>query len=235
MISINGSVRNNWFADSSASGHGVTQFGGVTQSNEGSGVVAASFIGNGKRLIVNDPLNNFNYLTGAFTIEAFINVSAFYGGIVAGAGIFGTTLNGQNGYVFQIGQSAIKCRITSVANAGSWTDNITATNGATLNTWVHLAFVRNSANITIYRNGISVATSPLASAYSFAANGSKIGTIGTWSDGSSSYYTDFKMAGLRVTNTAVYTVPFTAPSTLPTAITGTQLLMNFGGTAAPTV
>ena len=51
MISINGSVRNNWFTDSSASGHGVTQFGGVTQSDEGSGVVAASFVGNTQLLV----------------------------------------------------------------------------------------------------------------------------------------------------------------------------------------
>jgi hypothetical protein len=36
-----------------------------------------------------------------------------------------------------------------------------------------------------------------------------------------------------VTNNAVYTSNFTVPTTLPTAVAGTQLLLNFGATAAP--
>jgi Concanavalin A-like lectin/glucanases superfamily len=234
MLSINASARNNWFADSSASGHGVTQFGGVTQSNEGAGVVAASFIGNTQLLVINDPVSNFNYLTGNFTLEAFVKVSAF-SATVAGGAIFATPLLSNAGYAFNTGESVTRLRMTSDAS-GSWTDNIVASNGCTLNTWVHLAFVRNGINITIYRNGISVATSPLAVTYSFNQNSSKIAKIGAWRpSGGTVFYSDMKIAGLRVTNTAVYTAPFTAPTTLPTAITGTQLLMNFGGTAAPIV
>jgi hypothetical protein len=236
MLSINGAIRNNWFSDSSNSAHPISNIGLVTQSFEGGGVVAARFTTAGQRLLVTDSGNEFNFATGAFTFEAFIYQIAYDTSIVNAGSIFGTLRDSQTGYVFTPGESVIRMRITSDANGGAWGDNVVASNGATINTWLHFAAVRSGGNLKIYRNGVAVGTLTTVGSYNFRNNPSKTAIIGWWNEGAGQqYYSNFKIAGLRVTNTAVYTANFTPPTTLPTAISGTKLLLNFGGTVAPTV
>jgi hypothetical protein len=88
--------------------------------------------------------------------------------------------------------------------------------------WNHLAVVSNAGAVTLYANGVAVATGTLVAA-SGGGNGSspRIGT------GDTIYASDFfngYMSNFRITNTAVYTSNFTVPNAPLTAITGTQFL-----------
>jgi hypothetical protein len=92
----------------------------------------------------------------------------------------------------------------------------------TLNTWHHLALVRNGTTFTLYINGTSRST--LTSSMSI---GPQIGsmTIGTWglngADRFRGYVSNFRF----VNGTAVYTSNFTPPTSPLTAIPNTQLLL----------
>lgn len=95
-----------------------------------------------------------------------------------------------------------------------------------LNTWHHLALVRNGTSIKMYRNGVEVASATISSGASFnwGYNGALVGG-GNW-DGAGSYYNGY-ISNLRlVKGTAVYTAAFTPPSSPVTAITNTSLLLN---------
>jgi hypothetical protein len=100
----------------------------------------------------------------------------------------------------------------------------------TLNSWQHIAVVRNSGTVTIYQNGVAFATQSITSNIAYnPANGWYL-SIGCPYGGGSSEGIDAQFIG-QLTNmryvvgTAVYTGNFT-PSTVPlTAILGTQLLL----------
>jgi hypothetical protein len=152
--------------------------------------------------------------TSNFTIEGWFNLSS--NGILQG--LFSTQSSAGDGTVgFGIrfegpGISGV------IGNGGTQTVVTTTTNPAT-GTWNHVAFVRNGSALTLYVNGISVATG--TSSASIGVSGA---AIGRYYANLNAYYLNGYASNIRVTNTAVYTANFT-PSTTPlTAITGTQLL-----------
>jgi hypothetical protein len=86
--------------------------------------------------------------------------------------------------------------------------------------------VRSGTSIKLFINGIlqTNATTTIASDKAF--NMPEL-----WVGDSNS-----KIAGFRlIKGIALHTENFTVPTTLPTAVTGTLVLLNFGATAAPTV
>jgi hypothetical protein len=106
-------------------------------------------------------------------------------------------------------------------NAGS-TLVSSATNST--NTWYHVAVVRNGTNLTMYRNGTSVATTTISAGvtFNFSSTGLCIGG-GNW-DGAQSYFTG-NISNFRIVKgTALYTANFTPPTADLTAISGTSLL-----------
>ena len=102
---------------------------------------------------------------------------------------------------------------------------ITSSIAVTLNTWTHVAVVRNSGTTTLYVSGVSGGTyadSLDLSAPYVNIGGTAIG--GLWLTG--------QISNLRmVKGTAVYTGTFTPPTTTLRAIAGTQLLLPL--TASP--
>lgn len=98
-------------------------------------------------------------------------------------------------------------------------NNIVVANSKPLNTWFHLAVVKNGSTYTAYLNGTSIGSS------TSALNST---TLTTWQIGgrtSQGMYAQGYISNLRITTTAVYTSNFT-PSTTPlTAISGTTLLL----------
>jgi hypothetical protein len=97
---------------------------------------------------------------------------------------------------------------------------LTSTTAVSLNTWSHIAIVRNGTTVTIYINGVASGTvtdsTTMTNTYC---------CIGAVNDAPSSYYLTAYVSNARlVVGTAVYTAAFT-PTTSPlTAISGTQFL-----------
>ena len=91
-----------------------------------------------------------------------------------------------------------------------------------LNAWTHVAIVRSGTTITIYINGVS-ATS--------ATWNNSVGNSGGFIVGANrsvSNYVNGYISGLRfLIGTALYTTNFSPPTTPPTAISNTYLLLNF--------
>ena len=96
----------------------------------------------------------------------------------------------------------------------------------TLNSWQHIAVVRNAGDITIYQNGVAFATHNIPNDITY--DPALYVSIGNPTGGFESNGTQFvgQITNMRyVVGTAVYTSNFT-PSTTPlTAISGTQLLL----------
>jgi hypothetical protein len=94
----------------------------------------------------------------------------------------------------------------------------------TLNTWHHIALVRNGSTVTFYRNGIALGSTTSVS-FNFTNTGALLVGYGKYSgDG---YFTGGYISDLRTTKgTAVYTTAFTPPTAPLTAITNTSLLLN---------
>ena len=88
------------------------------------------------------------------------------------------------------------------------------------NTWYHIAIVRNSGVITMYLDGIAQSTT-----WSTTTNftGQTV-TLGTEVDGVSSEFDGYISNVRVVVGTAVYTSNGTAPTSVLTAMSGTQLL-----------
>jgi hypothetical protein len=95
--------------------------------------------------------------------------------------------------------------------------------------WNHYAIVKNAGTVTAFLNGkqqtITVAGGANANSPA-PASGSAILVVGsrTWAG----QYFQGLLGGIRITNTAVYTGDFSVPSSVPSNITGTKLLLNGG-------
>jgi hypothetical protein len=161
--------------------------------------------------------------SGNFTIEAWIYLTATKENTIVARFPFD---NANNEWGFQI----LSGGTLSFYYSTSGTNTQTFISGGvpTLNVWNHVAAVRSSSTITLYINGVSVATGSIGgSIYS----GTTTTTIGTYAQ--SSYPSGYGVLGGYISNlrivkgTAVYTAAFTPPTAPVTAIANTSLLVNF--------
>jgi hypothetical protein len=106
---------------------------------------------------------------------------------------------------------------------GDTTNFLVSAVAMNLNTWNHIAVVRNGLgtnNLQMYLNGVSVASSSTTQSFTFTGSQS----IGK-SLISTAYYMNGYISNFRIVNgTAVYTANFTPPTTPLTAIANTALL-----------
>lgn len=103
----------------------------------------------------------------------------------------------------------------------SW--NIESSITIPLGVWAHCAIVRSGTTVTMYINGVSAGSATMSTNFT-GASYFQIGRRGasTVTNKSNNY-----LSGLRIVNgTAVYTSAFTPPTSAPTAITNTSLLVN---------
>jgi hypothetical protein len=75
-------------------------------------------------------------------------------------------------------------------------------------TWVHYALVRNGSNLSLYRNGTSVATAT----FSGSATTNTVSLVGGSPENSGAYSFDVYLDDFRITNSARYTANFTPPT-----------------------
>jgi hypothetical protein len=92
------------------------------------------------------------------------------------------------------------------------------------NTWSHVAWIRSGSVITLYLNGTSVATVTYTNTISLNTTNSNT-YIGR--NGWDSYYWLGYIAGLRVVKGTAVIPPAGGPTTPPTAVSNTQLLLNY--------
>ena len=154
--------------------------------------------------------SNLQLGSGNFTVEYWLYTNNFdstgnvFDGRDAGSGnsfITNTNTSGEHRLWYPGGY-----RITSTAMS--------------TNTWYHIAIVRNSGVITMYLDGIAQSTT-----WSTTTNftGQTV-TLGTEVDGVSSEFDGYISNVRVVVGTAVYTSNGTAPTSVLTAMSGTQLL-----------
>ena len=203
---------NNVFQDSSANALMVTRTGTPTQgsfspfNNAG---FSTYFSGASDCLIF--PSSSNLAFTGDFTVEMWVNLYD----INAYQRLF---LIGQSGTDYLV----LAIQVTGVLEVGinnTYPINYTLS-PSVINNWTHIALVRSGSAITLYLNGAAVGTATnavsLATAYPCFVGGLN------WASG---YNAHGYLSNVRaIKGTAVYTAPFTPPTSPLTAITGTVLL-----------
>jgi hypothetical protein len=217
-------AQNNTFIDSSTNALSLTRIASTTQgtfspfSQTG---WSNYFDGTGDYL--NIARNSaFDVGSGNFTIECWV----FAGAFVTATPVFGqqqSSATARNSWSLRIDSSGYP---QFQASAGSSNDVlITSSTAISLNTWNHVAGVRNGTTWTLYVNGVSTGTATASITVNYDGTYGDI-LLGASRDVATydKYYTGYISNARLVKGTAVYTAAFT-PSTAPlTAITNTQLL-----------
>jgi hypothetical protein len=157
---------------------------------------------------------NFNLSSGNWTIEGWLyTIDTSYGEryvVLEGSSQNYGLIRGNNNTVEWnfFGTSAL---ITS------------STNSVLPNTWVHFAVVSNSGTITLYIDGVSQGTTTTYPQNSNTQVTLAASVLRYTSISTNTYISDVRI----VKGTAVYTSAFTPPTAPLTAITNTELLLNF--------
>ena len=185
------------------------------------------FDGDGDYLY-NNIANNLLHLNNNFTVEAWVYMLPKSLQI-----LFNTTPHST--LAISLNRTGIgDTHVYIGTGGGSWTaspsiNSNSASKNLQLNSWNHLALVRNGATITLYHNGeVAGTTTNLPSG--FSGGGIYIGTY--YSAGTFGEYFKGHMSGFRIVNgTAIYTAAFTPPTTPPSAVPGTAMLLNYSDAA----
>jgi len=162
---------------------------------------------------------SFAFGTNNFTIEFWI-----YFIPSESVTSFGTFFDNGNQGVFLSWGSSINNILFYSPSVGQ-TNTAGYPHGMAKNTWNHVAYVRNSTTVTIYVNGNSVGA--YTGLTGSATGTGSLATVGAYTAAPSSYPPGGFMSGFRIVNSAVYTSNFAVPTSPPTAISGTSLLLNF--------
>lgn len=206
-------AQNNTFLDSSSNNFTITRNGNTTQgtfspfSQTG---WSNYFAGSGTYLSIPGS-TSFDFGTGDFTIEFWINLSYYTStsSFIIGQNFFSSVLQlNSSGYL----------QFYSLPASGYV---VTGSTALPLNRWHHVALCRSGNNFTIYLNGTSDGTGTSTAAAGF--NSSYNITVWAWNNTNSvnvGYLSNLRF----VKGTAVYTSNFTPPTSPLTAITNTSLL-----------
>jgi hypothetical protein len=226
---------NSMFLDSSANNFLITRAGNTTQGSftPYGGGWSNYFDGNNDWLSI--PTNDLvNLGSSDFTIEAWIYITSTtgynYAMVVnkdqASGGSYEPTWRA---WKLQINYSGgVYNTMSLVLFSGSTIDTITTTGVSfSLNTWYHVAAVRNSGTIKLYVNGTSYASVANTASLNSTSYPVRIGADGygvSSSDPNKGYFPGYISNVRVVKGTAVYTGNFTPPTAPLTAIPNTGLL-----------
>jgi len=211
-------AQNNTFLDSSSSPLTITRNGDTTQGTfspfSQTGWSLGGCTGSSDYLQMGSSAA-LQLGTGDFTVECW----AYFTTVGSSGGsenvIMDVRPTGTNGAYFNFGLS----------NQTVYWDNGTGsftTSTVSLNTWLHIAIVRNSGTTSIYINGTSLASTSDSVNYSCGST-NRIANLSYFSSGDRQF--NGNISNLRIVKgTAVYTAAFTPPTGPLTAISGTTLL-----------
>jgi hypothetical protein len=154
-----------------------------------------------------------NFGSGDFTAEGWIYPITNPGD---GGGIFGGASGSSNPLLIAYNNSTGSWGFGR--NFIAWDHSFSQ--APILNSWQHLAVSRSGTTLRLFFNGVLKTTATTSQAYSMSGGGTQ------GFNGTTGYVTGY-IAGVLVTNTALYTASFTPSTSPPTAVTGTQLLLNY--------
>ncbi len=126
-------------------------------------------------------------------------------------------------YSFLNSNGTIVFGINSDGSETGW-DYYTTTGALSINTWTHVAIVRNGTDFKTYFNGVADATGMTSSKSAYAATKSLY--IGSYENGT--YQLDGALGGVRLSDTARYTATFDPPTTDFSSDGNTLLLIQSG-------
>jgi hypothetical protein len=212
-------------------GKGVSEVGGATTYiyespvTNPTGLSQSIQFDNGRCLVVSASSDFWVGAYDDFTVEAYMKFSStdFTSGY---APMFGTN-NNANGLSILTGTAAMG--IFNGINGGAWMGGYFQVYGIiTVDTWHHIAFVRNAGKVRLYIDGnkITASSGDVDNNYNeFPCNESVLvgRAVGYGCHGTQ--ISNFRF----VKGTAVYTANFTPPTAPLTAITGTKLLIYGNG------
>lgn len=211
---------NTTFIDSSANAFTVTRNGDTVQSGfnpfSQASAGAGYFDGTGDYLEI---ANNaaFNLSSSDFTIEAWVYPTV--------SGTEKQIITKYNSYPtgFEWNLDILSSGVLLFNGYGTSYFEARSTTTIPINTWTHVAAVRNGATITIYINGVSSGT---VAAQTFQTTTANV-AVGRdlEATGGSRSFTGYISNARVVKGTAVYTSNFTPPTSPLTAITNTSLLL----------
>lgn len=216
-------AQNNTFLDGSTNNFTITRTGNVTQGSFSpfvlSGAYSTSvnggsmyFDGTGDYLTL--PSNTaFTFATGNFTVELWFNASSYksFGVLFSTTALYTTASN----IYLQTNSPGTSFVVSSAGPA-----LITDANTFNLNTWYHIAVVRNATTMTLYVNGVSRGS--VINTANFTSDTPIIGSVNTTTYPVNGYISNLRL----VKGAAVYTAAFTPPTAPLTAITNTSLLLS---------
>lgn len=151
--------------------------------------------------------------SGDFTIECWFYLTASPSNY---APLMTTWTNASNSYINRWAINFYNSKLSWYTDAGNL--GVADTSNIELNTWIHVAVVRNGSNITMYKNGVSLGVQSTVQSYT-TDNTLSIGYIA-----GGAYITGYISNARIVKGTAVYTSNFTPPTTALSAVANTSLL-----------
>jgi len=216
--------QSNRFVDNSSNNFTITVAGGSPSVQRFSpfspttaystSVIGGSGYFDGSGDYLTAPQGSAFQFSGDFTIECFVYSLTATGGSNY-SGIFDT----RSGNVVSSASANINFKPDGYLNIYVGGTNAASSTLLGANQWVHVAMVRSGSTVTLYQNGVSVAT--VTTSANLTDGYCTIG--GFISDG---YWNGYISNTRVVKGTAVYTSTFTPPTAPLTAITNTQLLLS---------
>jgi hypothetical protein len=186
--------------------------GSPTVSTSGSG----SFYNNANSFTYTPSSSTYNLGSNNFTLEMWINVST-QNNLIRGISQYGFAILLSGGQLqYYLSSNGTSWDVASAVNSGS----------VSLNTWTHIALVRNGTVFTPYVNGVA-GTSTTSAATISTNNGFCLLSEQPLTQPAGSGLTTGYVSNFRaVIGNAIYTSNFT-PSTIPlTPTTNTKVLLN---------
>jgi hypothetical protein len=116
------------------------------------------------------------------------------------------------------------------SNTSAWNITLTGSTAATLNAWNHVALTRNGSTWTLWLNGASVASG--SASFTMEDTGTLF-VYGADVTPSSAPFTGYSAGFRMVKGTSLYNTSFVPPTSPPTAVTNTSLLLNFTNAGIP--
>jgi hypothetical protein len=213
-------ANNNTFLDSSTNNFLITRNGNTTQGafSPYGGGWSNYFDGTGDALSSPTTGDLFNFVTGDFCVEAFVNFNT-----ISEQYIVGTYDGANGGWAMYLTSSPVAAINFRNGDGGV----VSRTFSFAVRTWYHIAVSRSSSTLRFFVNGIQVGADQTSYTQNITRNNTNGCAVGRYmlSDNQNGGYVNGYISNLRVVKgTALYTAGFTPPTAPLTPIAGTSLL-----------